>query len=64
MSERAYILIGVLILAAILFLSGDGFYRYPCQDPENWGSIECDPPLCLADMTCTGYVVRGQDGTP
>lgn len=63
MSERIYILIGAVILILILILSGDGFYRYPCQDPENWGSAECDPPLCLASMTCTGYVVRNQDGT-
>lgn len=62
MSERIYILIGAVILILILILSGDR-YRYPCQDPENWGSAECDPPLCLASMTCTGYLVRNQDGT-
>lgn len=31
----------------------DGSYRYPCQDPENWGAEECVPPACLVDGTCT-----------
>lgn len=63
MKDKVYLLIGIALLTAILYLSGDGFYRYPCQDPRQWGSIECEPPLCLASMTCTGFVVRDQDGT-
>jgi hypothetical protein len=42
--------------ALLLTLSGcgyDGHYRYPCQDPKNWGSVECVPPTCLATGTCT-----------
>lgn len=64
MTEKMYFLIGALILAAVLYFSGDGFYRYPCQDPDNWGLPECDPPLCLADMTCTGQVVGDQNAAP
>jgi hypothetical protein len=31
----------------------DGGYRYPCQDPENWGNEECVPPVCEVDGACT-----------
>ena len=31
----------------------DGKYRYPCQDPENWESTECQPPVCKVDGACT-----------
>jgi hypothetical protein len=31
----------------------DGSYRYPCQDPANWDSADCKPPICIASDTCT-----------
>ena len=27
-------------------------YRYPCQDPANWESADCKPPICNASGTC------------
>ena len=51
----------ILALAALLgafcmgLLSGcgyDGSYRYPCQDPTNWESADCKPPICTASGTC------------
>jgi hypothetical protein len=51
----------ILTLAALLgafcmgLLSGcgyDGGYRYPCQDPTNWESADCKPPICTASGTC------------
>ena len=33
-------------------------YRYPCQDPDNFGKSECIPPACEADGTCTEYLIR------
>lgn len=45
-----------LAFTAVIFLSAcgyDGSYRYPCQDPENWGTKECKPPICLVDGACT-----------
>jgi hypothetical protein len=38
-----------------LLLTGcnyDGSYRYPCQDPANWESAECKPPLCDVNNIC------------
>lgn len=30
----------------------DGSYRYPCQDPANWGAEECKPPICKVNGAC------------
>lgn len=27
-------------------------YRYPCQDPANWETADCKPPICNASGTC------------
>lgn len=51
---RPLIIAPLLALAiAITGCGYDGHYRYPCQDPANWGSKECIPPLCEASGTCT-----------
>jgi len=50
----------LMSLVLALGLSGcgyDGFYRYPCQDPKNWQSEECQPPMCEADGTCVTDVL-------
>lgn len=54
----------VVFIVTVFILSGDGFYRYSCQDPENWRNKECNPPSCVADGTCTKYLITiEQDGT-
>lgn len=48
----SFLLSGLLVLV----LSGcgyEGFYRYPCQEPENWEKAECKPPVCKVSGTCT-----------
>lgn len=52
-----YIVCAVALAGYIFVQSGDGFYRYPCQSPENWNSPECNKPTCLADGTCTEYLI-------
>lgn len=39
-------------LAVIFYVSGDGFYRYPCMDPANAETPQCKPPICSATRTC------------
>jgi len=54
MSRKLITLISASVLAITLSGCGyDGHYRYPCQDPENWQSAECQPPICKATGTCT-----------
>jgi hypothetical protein len=45
-----------IVIALCIILTGcgyDGDYRYPCQDPANWETAECNPPICEASSTCT-----------
>lgn len=46
-------------LAGIFYLSGDGFYRYPCMDPDRWLTLECSPPICSATRTCPSDLTGG-----
>jgi hypothetical protein len=34
-------------------------YRYPCQDPVNWKTPDCQPPNCEAFSVCTKDVMKG-----
>ena len=43
----------VILLLALASCGYDGKYRYACQDPENWGKTECEPPACKVDGACT-----------
>ena len=44
---------GVVLLGLALSGCGyDGHFRYPCQDPANWESAECKPPLCTVSGAC------------
>lgn len=44
----------ISLSAVIISACGfDGTYRYSCQDPENWGTKECEPPYCNVDGNCT-----------
>jgi hypothetical protein len=42
----------IAAVGAVFYMSGDGFYRYPCQDPANWGALECTPPICTRTGMC------------
>lgn len=54
MSRKLISIISASLLAFTLSGCGyDGHFRYPCQDPVNWESAECQPPICEAFGTCT-----------
>lgn len=59
MKEKILFAFLVIGLAAIFILSGDGFFRYPCQDPAQWLDEECQPPLCTAHKNCPEDLVGG-----
>ena len=50
MKRLSLVLVSLLALASCGY---DGKSRYPCQDPENWESPECQPPVCKVDGACT-----------
>jgi hypothetical protein len=44
----------ILILSVAFLLAGcNSQYRYPCQDPANWGKDECNNQVCKAEGECT-----------
>jgi len=48
----------ITTITALILLTGcDGHYRYPCQDPANWGKLECNNEVCKAEGTCTSDVL-------
>lgn len=53
----------LLILPFILLVGCEYRYRYPCQDPANWGKPECSNEECKADGECTSHVLGLPDNT-
>jgi hypothetical protein len=47
------ILLTICLTTALISCGYDGSYRYPCQDPANWETADCKPPICTASDTCT-----------
>lgn len=49
----------ILILSVAFLLAGcNSQYRYPCQDPANWGKDECNNQVCKAEGECTSDVLE------
>lgn len=49
----------ILILSVAFLLAGcNSQYRYPCQDPANWGKEECNNEMCKAEGECTSDVLE------
>ena len=48
-----------LVIVMMIVLTGcEDRYRYPCQDPKNWDSPECNPPICTASGTCSADTLK------
>ena len=54
-----FLIVLLLLPLTLAYFSGDKF-RYPCQDPTNWETPECKPPVCSAAGTCPVDLV-GED---
>ena len=60
MKKITAIALAGLLMVSLSSCGYNGFYRYPCQDPNNWEIKECNPPICEATGTCTKDVI-GKD---
>lgn len=50
------------IMLAIISLAGCGqAYRYPCQNPDNWESPECQKPKCEVNKDCPEYIFKEKE---
>lgn len=54
-----YLLLLLLFPLALGYCSSDRF-RYPCQDPANWDTAQCQKPLCDVTRTCPEHIFKGQ----
>lgn len=46
------------VIAAIMALAGcDDEYRYPCQNPDNFHTPDCQKPKCQFTQQCPEYLV-------
>ena len=55
-------IIALVVGLVFVFFSGDVF-RYPCQDPLNWETPECKPPICKAAGMCTEDLMKFETTT-
>lgn len=46
-----------VMLLLLLLVGCQDRYRYPCQNPDNFGLPECQKPKCLFTQTCPEYLV-------
>ena len=50
----------IVTALAVLVLAGCDLevYRYPCQNPDNWDTAECQKPLCEGSRTCPEHIFK------
>jgi predicted small lipoprotein YifL len=58
MKKLTSIALAALLMVSLTGCGYQGFYRYPCQNPENWKNAECNPPVCEASGTCTKDMIK------
>lgn len=58
-----YLPVAALIIGMTVVFFANDSYRYPCQDPANWTTPDCEPPVCTASGTCTSNLIT-MDGSP
>ena len=58
MKKLTSIVLAALLMVSLTGCGYQGFYRYPCQNPENWKNAECNPPICEASGTCTKDMIK------
>ena len=64
MTKHELKLLALTVCAGILcglLVGCEDRFRYPCQDPMNWGKDECKPPICTATGTCPDMLVKPEE---
>ena len=52
MKQYVRLAIAVLALPVFLITGCKQHYRYPCQNPANWDSYQCQKPVCEIHRQC------------
>lgn len=56
-----YLSIFVITSSLLFLVSCDAKFRYPCQDPDNWGKKACQRPYCTAIGACPEDLVQQEN---
>jgi hypothetical protein len=46
------------ILGMVLLSGCSDYYRYPCQNPDNWDKDMCKKPWCDINKTCPEHIFK------
>jgi hypothetical protein len=64
MKHPVKLAIAALALPVLIAVGCEQKYRYPCQDPENWKSAECQKPKCEVHRDCPDIIFKDRsEGT-
>ena len=47
-----------LLCASVILVGCEQYYRYPCQDPNNWELDTCKKPLCEVNRDCPEHIFK------
>ena len=53
----------LILLLALAVAGCDQYFRYPCQDPANWDTPQCKPPICEVNRDCPELVFKAEEGS-
>jgi len=56
-------LILLIFIPLLLAVFGGDRFRYPCQDPTNWGSEQCQKPRCEINRQCPEHIFDNDQTT-
>jgi hypothetical protein len=61
MNKKFITAISAVLISLTLSSCGyQGGFRYSCQDPANWESAECKPPVCEVNGACPEDLVGSE----
>jgi hypothetical protein len=58
MNQYVKLAIATLALSAVYMTGCEQKYRYPCQNPDNWKSAECQKPVCEVNRDCPDIIFK------
>jgi hypothetical protein len=57
-----YLVVAVFLVVA---LTGcEQYFRYPCQNPDNWEKPQCQKPLCEVNRDCPEHIFKSGPAAP
>jgi hypothetical protein len=51
----------IMMCFPILLVGCEERYRYPCQNPVNWDSAQCQKPQCEVSRSCPEHIFKDKE---